>query len=125
MSSHFVWYWRTVSVAEPATSLRSVRSRKPSLLHQWDALAGTREFKGTEIIGYDEANGGYFTRFFDNAGFHPEYTATVDGAAWKFVEPSTRATLTVREDGEQIEHVWEWFQDGEWLPLCERTATRR
>ena len=31
------------------------------LLHQWDANAGTREFKGTEIIGHDEANGGYFT----------------------------------------------------------------
>ena len=41
------------------------------LLHQWDALAGTREFKGTEIIGYDEADGGYFTRFFDNAGSIP------------------------------------------------------
>ena len=65
------------------------------------------------------------TRFFDNAGFHPEYTATVDGAAWKFVEPSTRATLTVWNDGDQIEHVWEWLQDGKWLPLCERTATRR
>ena len=94
------------------------------LLHRWDALAGTREFKGTEIIGHDEANGGYFTRFFDNAGFHPEYTASVDGDVWKFVEPSTRATLTVRDGGNRIEHVWEWLQDGAWLPLCERTATR-
>ena len=95
------------------------------LLHQWNALAGTREFTGTEIIGHDEAAGGYFTRFFDNAGFHPEYIATVDEDVWTFTEPSTRATVTVRDGGNQIEHVWEWRQGGAWLPLCERTATRR
>jgi Protein of unknown function (DUF1579) len=94
------------------------------LLHQWDALAGARVFKGTEIIGFDEANGGYFSRFFDNAGFHPEYTATVDGDVWKFTEPSTRATLTVSEDQQHIEHVWEWRQGGAWLPLCERRGAR-
>ena len=27
---------------------------------------GEHEFKGAEIIGYDEAEGGYFTRMFDN-----------------------------------------------------------
>ena len=94
------------------------------LLHQWDALAGTKVFKGTEIIGHDQANGGYFTRFFDNAGFHPEYTATVDGDVWKFTEPSTRSTLTVEDGGNHVQHAWEWLQGGTWLPLCERTATR-
>ena len=29
------------------------------VLHRWEALAG--EFKGAEIMGYDEAEGGYFT----------------------------------------------------------------
>ncbi len=96
------------------------------LLHRWDAVAGTREFKGTEIIGYDEANGGYFTRFFDNAGFHPEYTATVDGDVWTFTEPSTRATVTIRDAGQHIDHVWEWRHGSSaWLPLCERVATRK
>ena len=96
------------------------------LLHRWDAHAGTREFKGTEILGHDEANGGYFTRFFDNAGFHPEYTVTVEGDVWTFSEPSTRATVTVRDGGQDIDHVWEWRHGGggAWLPLCERAATR-
>lgn len=81
-------------------------------------------FQGTEIIGHDEA-GGYFTRFFDNAGFHPEYTVTVDGAVWNFSEPETRATLTVGDDGRQIEHSWQWRNNGaDWLPLCERVGTR-
>jgi hypothetical protein len=96
------------------------------VLHRWNALAGTRVFDGTEIIGNDEANGGYFTRFFDNAGFHPEYTATVDGDVWTFTEPSTRATVTVQDGGQHIEHIWEWRHGGNaWLPLCERRATRK
>ena len=47
------------------------------LLHRFDAMAGKRVFKGTEIIGFEEARGGYFSRFFDNAGNHPEYLITV------------------------------------------------
>ena len=38
-------------------------------LHRWDA----HSFKGAEIMGYNEAEGGYFTRMFDNAGHHPDY----------------------------------------------------
>jgi hypothetical protein len=95
------------------------------LLHRWDALAGTRVFQGIEIIGHDEANGGYFTRFFENFGFHPEYTATVDGDVWTFTEQSTRANVTIKDDGQHIEHLWEWRHGGSaWLPLCERVATR-
>lgn len=94
------------------------------LLHRWDARAGERPFVGTEIIGYDEAEGAYFTRFFDNAGFHPEYQASVDGSVWTFTEPETRATVTVL-DGDRLDVRWEWRNGGEaWLPLCDRIATR-
>lgn len=94
------------------------------LLHQWDAKAGQRVFKGTEIIGYDETSGGYFTRFFDNAGFHPEYRAVVDGKIWTFTEPSTRARVTVGSNS-QLTFNWEWRNGGgDWLPLCDRVATR-
>ena len=95
------------------------------MLHKWDAKVGTHGFRGTEIIGYDESAGGYFTRMFDNAGNHPEYTATVSGNVWTFSEPSTRATVTVSPDGNRMELRWEWRQgDGDWLPLCDRTANR-
>lgn len=95
------------------------------LLHRWNAMAGTRAFKGTEIIGYDAARGGYFTRFFDNAGNHPEYRAIIDGNVWTFSEPATRAKVTVRDGGERMTFNWEWRNGGsEWLPLCDRVATR-
>ena len=95
------------------------------MLHRWDAQIGTRAFKGTEIIGYDEAEGGFFTRMFDNAGNHPEYVATVSGNTWTFSEPSTRAVVSLSGDGNRMELRWEWREgDGEWLPLCDRTANR-
>jgi hypothetical protein len=95
------------------------------MLHRWDAQIGTHGFKGTEIIGYDEAEGGFFTRMFDNAGNHPEYVATVSGKVWTFSEPSTRATIVLSVDGNRMELRWEWRRgDGEWLPLCDRTANR-
>lgn len=88
-------------------------------------MAGDQVFLGTEIIGYDEGEGGYFTRFFDNAGNHPQYRAAVDGNIWTFLEPATRATATVSDDGDQIAFNWEWRSGaGPWLPLCDRIATR-
>ncbi len=94
------------------------------LLHRWDAMAGSLEFKGSEVIGHD-AEGGYFTRFFDNAGNHPDYRLAVDGQVWTFSEPATRATVTVVEGGKRMNFNWEWRQgEGRWLPLCERVAQR-
>ena len=63
---------------------------------------------------------------FDNAGNHPEYVATVQGNVWTFSEPSTRATIAVSPDGNRMDLRWEWRQgDGDWLPLCDRTANPR
>jgi hypothetical protein len=95
------------------------------LLHSWDAMAGQKVFKGNEILGHDVAQGGYFTRFFDNAGFHPEYSAGVDGNVWTFTEPRTRASIAVSDDGNNMKVFWEWKSDGsDWLPLCDRVATK-
>ncbi len=95
------------------------------VLHRWDAMAGERVFKGVEIMGYDEAQGGYFTQLFDNAGNHPTYSATVDGNIWEFAEAVTRVKVTVSDDGDQMEFDWEWKSGGsDWLPLCKRVATR-
>ncbi len=94
------------------------------VLHTWDAKLGDKHFIGTEIIGYDEKEGGFFTHFFDNSGFHPNYKVTVDGNVWNFTEPSTRAKVTVDDDENKMTFNWEWRkEDNDWLPLCDRVAT--
>ena len=91
----------------------------------WDAMAGERVFKGAEVMGYDEKQGGYFTRFFDNAGNHPEYRVQLKGNVWTFAESTSRATVTVNHDGNSMDFNWEWRNDSsDWLPLCHRIATR-
>ena len=95
------------------------------VLHRWDAMTGEHEFKGTEIIGYDEAKTSYFTRLFDNAGNHPEYRASVDGNVWSLEEPQTRATVKVQDGGGKMSFNWERKNGGKaWLPLCDRFASR-
>lgn len=95
------------------------------ILHSWDAKLGDSVFIGTEIIGYDEKEGGFFTRFFDNSGFHPEYKVTVEGNTWNFTEPSSRAKVTVDNDENKMTFNWEWRkEDKDWLPLCDRVAIR-
>ena len=95
------------------------------VLHRWDAQMGKHEFKGAEIIGHDEAEGGYFTRMFDNAGHHPDYRASVDGCVWSFTAAQTRATVTVQDGLNKMNFNWEWKNGGRsWLPLCDRVAVR-
>ena len=95
------------------------------VLYRWDAQMGKHAFKGAEIMGYDEAEGGYFTRMFDNAGHHPDYRASVDGDVWNFTEAQTRAAVTVQDGGDKMTFNWEWKNGGrKWLPLCDRVAVR-
>lgn len=94
------------------------------VLHKWNAKAGKREFIGTEIIGYDDTKQKFFTNFFDNAGFHPIYEATVNENVWTFSEPNTRVKVTFN-DTNTITFNWEWKNQGsDWLPLCDRIAKR-
>ncbi len=95
------------------------------LLHRWDAKVGKLSFIGTEILGYDEAEGGYFTRFFDNGGNHPNYGAKVAGKVWTFSEASSRAKVTINDTGDRMSFAWEWRNNGgDWLPLCNRVAQK-
>jgi hypothetical protein len=96
------------------------------VLHRWDAQMGKHEFNGAEIMGYDETEGGYFTRMFDNAGHHPDYRASVDGPICSFKDAQTRATVTVQDGGDKMTFSWEWKDGGKkWLPLCDRVAVRK
>ena len=91
------------------------------VLHRCD----TQSFIGAEIMGYDEAEGGYFTRMFDSAGHHPNYCANANGDIWKFTKAQSRATVTVAEGGDKMTVNREWKNGGKkWLPLCDRVALR-
>lgn len=95
------------------------------LLHRWDAMVGTYPFKGTEIIGFDESKGGYFSHLFDNAGNHGEYHGKCDDGVWNFDEARTRSEIKVSPDGQEMDVAWQWTNGGrQWLPLCERRAWR-
>lgn len=95
------------------------------ILHTWDAKIGEESFIGTEVIGYDEEEGGYFTHFFDNSGFHPKYIAKVDADVWTFTSFSSRAKVIVADDSNRMTFNWEWrSESNDWLPLCNRVATR-
>jgi hypothetical protein len=94
------------------------------VLHKWNAMAGDREFIGTEIIGYNKSEKKFFTNFFDNAGFHPIYEATLEGNIWNFSEENTKARVTLTYK-DTILFNWEWRNEGsDWLPLCDRVARR-
>ena len=77
------------------------------VLHRWDAQIGKDAFKGAEIMGNDEADGGYFTRMFDNTGHHPEYRASMDGQVWSCTAAQTRITATVQGGGDKMTFNWE------------------
>ena len=46
------------------------------------------------------------------------------GLTWRLSGASERATYRFVDDGRNQEISWEWRPDGEWLPLCDRTARR-
>ena len=94
------------------------------MLHRWDAKIGTHPFKGTEIIGYDEARGRFYTRMFDNAGNHPEYIATVPGNVWTFAAAATRAAVSISSAVHRLAPRGEgMYVAYEWLPRCVRHET--
>ena len=95
------------------------------LRHEGHAQLGTHTLVSSEIIGHDGAKGGYFSRMFDNAGFHPEYEGAVEGDVWTFSDPSSRSRMVFSEGGNRLKIDWEWRHDGsDWLPLCDLVATR-
>jgi hypothetical protein len=96
------------------------------LLHRWDGRVGSREFTGIEIFGYDELTKQYFVHSYDNMGNRPAYVLVLEDNSWIFREPSTRATVKESIDGSTMTWNWQWkHPHGEWLPLCDRVATRQ
>jgi hypothetical protein len=81
-------------------------------------------FDTLAIIGFDPETGGYFVHNFENHGFYRHYDLAVDAAKWMLSGDTERATITFSDDNRRQDIVWEYKPDGEWLPLCDRVATK-
>jgi len=81
-------------------------------------------FSTMSFLGWDPERQTYFSWSVDNGGFPREYLLSVEGRTWTFAGARERATVSFSGHGHIQTHQWEIRSEGEWLPLCERVATR-
>jgi hypothetical protein len=81
-------------------------------------------FHTRSFLGWDPNRGTYFSWSIENHGFAREYLVAVDGVIWTFTGDQERATITFGDDGRTQTHHWEFRPEGDWITLCDRTATR-
>lgn len=83
-----------------------------------------KPFDTLSVLGVDPETGGYFARTFENHGFYRHYQLTRDWNVWSLTGKTERARIEFFDDGRTQAIAWEWQPDGQWLPLCDRTALR-
>ena len=81
-------------------------------------------FDTLSVMGWDDDAGCYFARTFENHGFYRHYDVTVDGNVWTISGKTERARIEFSDDGKRQTITWEWRPKHEWLPLCDRVATK-
>jgi hypothetical protein len=81
-------------------------------------------FDTLSVLGVDANTGGYFARAFENHGFYRHYDVAVDGDVWTFTGETERARIEFSDDRRTQTITWEWRPRDQWLPLCDRVATR-
>ncbi len=81
-------------------------------------------FDTLSIMGWDEEAGCHFARTFENHGFYRHYKVKVSGDVWTFTGEKERARIVFSDEGNRQTIEWEWRPKDEWLPLCNRVATR-
>jgi len=81
-------------------------------------------FDTLSVLGVDAKKGGYFARAFENHGFYRHYDVAVDGNVWTFTGETERARIEFSENRRTQTITWEWRPKDQWLPLCDRVATR-
>jgi hypothetical protein len=94
------------------------------LVQDEKARPGGSVFDTLSVMGVDPETGEYFARCFENHGFYRHYRVARDGRVWTLSGQTERATITFSDDGRTQTIAWEWKPKGEWLPLCDRVATR-
>ncbi len=94
------------------------------LIQEEKATIDGSAFDTLSILGVEPHNKGHFARTFENHGFYRHYAISVDGPTWRLEAETERARTIFGADGDTQRITWEWMQNGKWLPLCDRVATR-
>jgi hypothetical protein len=114
------------SAGEPwvSTNTGTWHSGNFFLIQDERANTGVNPFDTLSVMGVDAATGRYFARAFENHGFYRHYDVGVNGRVWTYTGERARARIEFSADGRTQTITWEWCPAGEWLPLCDRVATR-
>ena len=88
------------------------------------AVIAGRAFDTLEVMGVNPDSGDYFARTFENHGYYRDYRMVREGDVWTTAGETERAHITFEDNGRTQRIVWEWKPGGQWLPLCDRIATR-
>ncbi len=95
------------------------------VLHTAYGCIGSMDVGGTEILGFDQERGVYFSRFYDSRGGIHEAELTVDGDAWTWRGHGTGCTAIFTEDGKvQTAHHVMQTEDGQWVSSMEVVLTK-
>ena len=81
-------------------------------------------FDTLSVMGVDPETGEYFARSFENHGFYRNYKLTKQAKVWTLSGETERAKIKFSDDNRTQVITWEWKRNGEWLPLCDRSAVR-
>ena len=95
------------------------------VVRRTDGMVGANDIKGIDIFSVEPDSKGYVARAYENHGFMRDYVVHVDGNIWTFTGETERARVEFVNGGNTQNVSWEWRKPGqEWLPLCDRAATR-
>ena len=76
-------------------------------------------------MGWDEARSLYVMHSFENHGFYRRYDVTVDRNVSTISGGTERARIEFQSGGSRQIITWEGKPKAEWLPLCDRVATKQ
>lgn len=94
------------------------------LIQDERAHIGSAAFDTISILGVEPGTESHFAQTFENHGFYRHYRVSADGPTWLLEGKTERARTVFDADGSTQTITWEWLRDGNWLPLCDRVATR-
>lgn len=93
------------------------------LIQDERAILAGKPFDTLSVLGIESGNG-LFAWTFENHGFYRHYALSADAATWQLTGKTERAQTTFSPDGNTQTITWEWLREGQWLPLCDRVASR-